>query len=218
MQNSARRHVLADVRLKIGLTQFALAKVLGCHLMTVQKIEQGILPLSEEMAGRVETELDVASAWLLANNPQTPPVTPRGSAWAKEHYELAQERKRMPKPGVVVVRDPSKPNLGLTYPLETVDLYIAWQIEELKILQKALLVGQKGYPGLGVIMFRLNKAAQDLAKEYEPDAATLEESSPECEELKKRYLAATIKRAEEEMRKPGSVTVTKTEVKKKQKS
>jgi DNA-binding XRE family transcriptional regulator len=50
---SHKRHVLAKIRHEIGLTQKELARILGVALISVQRIEQLSLALSEELAVRI---------------------------------------------------------------------------------------------------------------------------------------------------------------------
>src|SRR5258708_3282367 len=92
-QAPARRHVLADVRITAGLSQKGLAKLLGVAAISVQKIEQGRLAVSEERARKAEAELGVSAGWLLANDPKTRPVTPRGGRWTKALHEFTQGGK-----------------------------------------------------------------------------------------------------------------------------
>src|ERR1700730_13890862 len=87
---SAKKHVIADIRLKCGLTQPQLAKLLGVAGISLQRVEQGTLRMSEEMAAKAEKQLDVSGAYLLANDPTQAPVTPRGGLWNVEHYEFSQ--------------------------------------------------------------------------------------------------------------------------------
>src|SRR5580704_2415053 len=105
-QNPAKRHVIANVRLQCGLSQAELAKILargrkkGLAAVTVQRIEQGTLELSEDLARRAEEELGVSAAYLLANDLQEEPVTPKGGRWTTNLYEFAQGIQ-----GVAVVED-----------------------------------------------------------------------------------------------------------------
>src|ERR1700756_324956 len=89
-QPPARRHVLAEIRLKIGLSQAEFAKILDVAGSTIQKVEQGTLALSEELAVKAQKAFDVSASWLLANDPTQSAVTPRGSPWDKFYYELTK--------------------------------------------------------------------------------------------------------------------------------
>src|SRR6516164_9489950 len=89
-QQPAKRHVMAEIRLLLGLSQGEFAKLLGCSLSTVQRIEQNTLALSEELAAKAQKILDVSARWMLANDPEQMAVTPRGNLWTKDFYELTQ--------------------------------------------------------------------------------------------------------------------------------
>jgi transcriptional regulator with XRE-family HTH domain len=89
-QTSPKQDALLLVLFKCGLTQKEAAKLLGVATITINRICQGTLALSEELATKMEQELDVAATWILANDDQAPIVTPRGGLWSKELYEFAQ--------------------------------------------------------------------------------------------------------------------------------
>jgi transcriptional regulator with XRE-family HTH domain len=57
-QKPAKRHVLANARIEVGLSQVELADLLGCSTASVQRIEQGTLGLSEELALKVQEALE----------------------------------------------------------------------------------------------------------------------------------------------------------------
>ncbi len=104
-QRPAKRHVLADIRIKCGLSQPGLAKILGVAHVTVQRIEQGRLALSEDLARRAEEELGVSASYLLANDLQEEPVMPEGwmlddqhaTSLLKAHGEPSQKKCRQGK-------------------------------------------------------------------------------------------------------------------------
>ena len=73
MRVSPLRHPLAILRLAIGLTQPQLAELVQRSPRTIQAIELGKLPLSEELALRVAHATGIEAGWLLENNPATPP-------------------------------------------------------------------------------------------------------------------------------------------------
>ena len=87
-QKPARRHALFTVREKLGLTQAQLGAVLDCSGITVQRIEQGTLRMSEDLALKAQEKIDISAAWLLSNDRSQLPVTPRGNLWSKDFYEL----------------------------------------------------------------------------------------------------------------------------------
>src|SRR5262245_59957576 len=90
MRNLRNKHALAVVRKACGLTQKELAGLLGVSAITVQRIEQGSLALSEELARKAQEQLDVSSRWLLSGDPSQPPLTPRNTYWSKDLYEFRQ--------------------------------------------------------------------------------------------------------------------------------
>src|SRR5580765_809417 len=73
MRPSPLRHPLAVLRTTIGLTQKELAGLTGRAARTIQSIELGHLPLSEELALRIAQETGVDESWLLAGDPSVPP-------------------------------------------------------------------------------------------------------------------------------------------------
>ena len=78
MRPSPLRHTLAVLRKTIGFTQKEMADLLGRSARTVQAIELGQLPLTQELALKLEHETGVEVAWLLADKPDVPPR--RGSS------------------------------------------------------------------------------------------------------------------------------------------
>ena len=67
------RHTLAVLRKTIGFTQKEMADLMGRSARTVQAIELGQLPLTQELALKLEHETGVEVAWLLTDNPDVPP-------------------------------------------------------------------------------------------------------------------------------------------------
>ena len=90
MRNSRNRHVLASVRKACGLTQPQLAKLLEVAPISIARIELGTLGLSEELAKKIQDQLDVSAEWLLGNNSSIPPLSPRSGYWTKDLYEFRQ--------------------------------------------------------------------------------------------------------------------------------
>ena len=79
-QKPARRHVIADIRIKRRLTQKQLAQKLGVAGSTIQKIEQGTLRLSKKLAHRMEV-LGVSADHMLANEIPGERKTPVAIGW-----------------------------------------------------------------------------------------------------------------------------------------
>ena len=78
MRPSPLRHTLAILRTTIGLTQKELADMVGRAARSIQSIELGHLPLSEELALRIAQETGVDESWLLQGDTSLPPR--RGAA------------------------------------------------------------------------------------------------------------------------------------------
>lgn len=85
MRPSPLRHPLAVLRTTIGLTQKELADLVGRAARTIQSIELGHLPLSEELALRIAKETGVDESWLLQGDTSIPPQ--RGKALLAFSYE-----------------------------------------------------------------------------------------------------------------------------------
>jgi len=96
MRLSPLRHPLAILRLTIGLTQNEMADMVGRAARSIQAIELGKLPLSEELALLIAQATGIDPGWLLENNPATPPRKGLTAAHAgdttgvytREDYEL----------------------------------------------------------------------------------------------------------------------------------
>ena len=75
MRNYAPRHTLAVLRGIIGHSQQELADLVGRSPRTIQAIEIGRLPLSEDLAVRVSHETGVSMQWLLGGDLDAMPQT-----------------------------------------------------------------------------------------------------------------------------------------------
>lgn len=73
MRLSPLRHPLAVLRTTIGLTQKEMADLVQRSTRTIQAVELGQLPLSEDLAKAIAEATGVDQGWLLENNPKTPP-------------------------------------------------------------------------------------------------------------------------------------------------
>lgn len=73
MRRSPLRHPLAILRTTIGLTQKELAALVDRAARTIQSVELGQLPLSEDLALAMAQATGIDAGWLLENNPATPP-------------------------------------------------------------------------------------------------------------------------------------------------
>src|ERR1700730_12350703 len=149
-QRPAKRHVLADIRIRCGLSQPGLAKIFGGAHVTVQRIEQGRLSLSEDLARRAEEELGVSAAYLLANDPQEEPVTPKGGRWATDMYEFKQGIRSH-----AVEEMPSGSKRFHGRATDTVpgaaDSFVAYRTADYCAKIEAMLQATKGLPRQGIL-------------------------------------------------------------------
>jgi transcriptional regulator with XRE-family HTH domain len=183
-QAPARRHVLARVRIEAGLSQKELAKLLGVAGITIQKIEQGRLALSLELAEKAQNELGVSAAWLLNNDPKIDPVTFRGGSWGKIVYEYTQALR-----------------LERDFALDqSANAFTAWQIAELSARIAGLLTGSKGTPRQGILLHRLRQSLSELAEQFPADEAVLAQHAPRIAKLKAVFKHASGEITEEETR------------------
>jgi transcriptional regulator with XRE-family HTH domain len=195
-QRPALRHVLGKIRLECQLNQPQLGKLLGVAPITVQKIEQGRLGLSEDLAGKAESELDVAAAWLLANDPKTPPVTPRGGKWSKDFFEFAQgSRFFLLEKGKRGNR--YRINTGLA-PEGAANEFTAYLAADYSAQIHAMLEGCKASPRQGVLVHRLKQMLESLAEDFRPDKATLNQYAPKIAKLEKAFDRKSKQIAQEE--------------------
>jgi len=96
MRHSPLRHPLAILRTTIGATQKEMGQLAGRAARTIQSIELGHLPLTEELALRIAEATGIDETWLLEGNPEIPPR--RGSfilhagrpagVYTREDYEF----------------------------------------------------------------------------------------------------------------------------------
>jgi transcriptional regulator with XRE-family HTH domain len=73
MRRSPLRHPLAILRTTIGLTQKEMANLVDRTPSTIQSVELGKLPLSEDLAMLIAEATGADAGWLLEGNPDTPP-------------------------------------------------------------------------------------------------------------------------------------------------
>jgi transcriptional regulator with XRE-family HTH domain len=188
-QKPAKRHVLAEVRIKADLSQAELAKILGVATISVQKIEQGHLSLSEELAVKAQKELGVSAAWLLANDPAKPAVTPRGGLWTMEFYQFAQGSLD------AVGEEVGDKMLGQVrlYTLppsdndRAQDAFIALTRIETDSVIHALLEATKGRPVQGILIHRIRTMLNALREQFTPDKATLKKHRSRTQKARKTY-------------------------------
>lgn len=120
MRISPLRHPLAVLRTTLGLTQKEMAQLVQRSARTIQAIELGKLPLSEELALMIAQATGVDAGWLLEKNPDTPPrkglmAAHAGQAtgvYTREDYELHRSIMEAPiataKEAKAAIRDAAK--------------------------------------------------------------------------------------------------------------
>jgi len=73
MRRSPLKHPLAILRTTIGLTQKEMGDLVGRAARTIQSVELGNLPLSEDLAMSIAQATGIDAGWLLENNPEVAP-------------------------------------------------------------------------------------------------------------------------------------------------
>ena len=170
-QKPAKRHVLANARIEVGLSQVELADLLSCSTATVQRIEQGTLALSEELALKVQEALDISATWLLANDPVRPPITPGGGLWNRFNYEFARASQPEFEPVSILLRD----ELERENEVKREELSEDLAAREIYAMYRAMLKKARGSPKRTILKFRVATAFQELKKDFPPDEESFEE-------------------------------------------
>jgi transcriptional regulator with XRE-family HTH domain len=170
-QKPAKRHVLANARIEIGLSQVALADLLGCSTATVQRIEQGTLALSEELALKVQEALDISVTWLVANDPARPPLTSGGRFWNRFSYEIARASQPEFEPVDISLRD----ELERENEVKREELSEDLAALENYAMYRAMLKKARGSPMRTILRFRVAKFFQEQKKDFPFDKETFEE-------------------------------------------
>jgi transcriptional regulator with XRE-family HTH domain len=98
---SQQKTTVAVLRALLGLTVAQFAELIGKSVSTVNKLEVGLLALSEETAFRIKNQTGVSVAWLLNGNSKQKPYVerlPDGSTvlYTKERFERIQAGKLQP--------------------------------------------------------------------------------------------------------------------------
>jgi transcriptional regulator with XRE-family HTH domain len=168
MRKSPLRHPLAVVRVKIlGLTQRELAAMIGCSKVTIQKIElrDKKLSLPPALASRLEHEIGVSAAYLLAGNTRKPPITPRGGPLTKLGYEAHRAK----------LEAGMRPEKSVFFPFR--------EMAELAAISSA--AGDRGR--LAFFNYKLERTIRELRREFGADEAARELVLSTCghERLKK---------------------------------
>jgi transcriptional regulator with XRE-family HTH domain len=90
MRVSPRRHVLVEMRQRLGLTQSQMGALIGVSRRTVQSIELGTMPMSERIAYAICEKTGVRPDWLLKNDLKSLARQPDLFKDIHRHYEWAQ--------------------------------------------------------------------------------------------------------------------------------
>jgi transcriptional regulator with XRE-family HTH domain len=192
-QKPAKRHVIADVRIETELSQAQLASVLGCATITVRRIEQGTLKLTEKLALKAQQAFDVSAHWLLANDPSQPAKTPRGGLWTKDFYELTSGT-------------PQGHSWRVTHDVPMADAeklttaFTTLQALEINAQVCAMLEGARGLPKQGILLHRLRKMLKEQEKDFPLDKKTLDQHQAEIQKARNEYdaLSAKLTRSDNE--------------------
>ena len=168
MRKSPLRHPLAVVRVKIlGITQRELAEMVGCSKVTIQKVElrDKKLSLPPALASRIEHEVGVSAAYLLAGDARKPPVTPRGGPLTKLAYEAHRAK----------LEAGMRPEKSVFFPFR--------EIAELGAIASA--AGGKGR--LAFFNYKLDRILREMRKDFGADDKAREMIVGACghERLKK---------------------------------
>lgn len=150
MRKSLLRHPLAVVRVKIlGMTQRQLADLVGCSKVAIQKIElrDKKFRLPPALASRIEHEVGVSAAYLLAGDAKKPPVTPRGKPLTRLGFEGHR----------ATLEAGMRPEKSAFFPFR--------EIAELGAIASA--AGDKGR--LAFFNYKLDCAVRELRKEFGAD-------------------------------------------------
>ena len=170
-QKPAKRHVLANARIEIELSQADLADLLGCSTATVQRIEQGTLGLSEELALKVQEALDISATWLLANDPARPPITPGDRFWNRFNYQFARASQPEFEPVDISLRG----ELEKENEVKLEELSEDLAAREIDAMYRAMLKKARGSPNRTILRYRVVKAFQEIKKDFPPDKESFEE-------------------------------------------
>jgi transcriptional regulator with XRE-family HTH domain len=90
MRPSPQKHTLAILRLTIGLSQKEMAGLVKRSARTIQAVELGQLPLSDDLGREICRQTGVSQKWLIANDLKDPIRDKRGKAYSRQSYETQQ--------------------------------------------------------------------------------------------------------------------------------
>ena len=188
MRRSPLLHPVAVLRTTIGLTQKQLGDFVNRAARTIQSIELGKLPLTEELALRIAEATGVDEAWLFAGNPHTPPIkgiilihAGRGKGeYTKADYEYYRAYVETP-----IVSDPiwkpvfedakAKGSNEVDIPLEALTKagVLKKQQEILDLIERDLitqlrmiLAQSESTKDMRLLRWKIRRFLEDLAKEF----------------------------------------------------
>jgi transcriptional regulator with XRE-family HTH domain len=95
---SLKRTTVAVLRQELQMSVEEFARLINRSPSTIEKLESGLLALSEELAFEIAKESGIAVGWLLEGNPKIKPyrIDPADDSkitWSKEIFELVQASK-----------------------------------------------------------------------------------------------------------------------------
>jgi transcriptional regulator with XRE-family HTH domain len=90
MRRSPKRHPLATLRLRLGLTQKEMGNLAGVAAVTIKKIETGQLGLSGKLAEHIAMVTNVDEEWLVSGDPKGEIIAEDGTPYTRAHFEDRQ--------------------------------------------------------------------------------------------------------------------------------
>src|SRR5262245_36246182 len=87
MKPSKLRHPLAILRQLCGLGQKVLADLVKCAPVTIQRHENGSLPLRDDRAQRISDETGIHPKWLLNGDTSAPPMSARWQPFTRATFK-----------------------------------------------------------------------------------------------------------------------------------
>lgn len=94
MSRSQKKSTLAVLRGVMGITAKQMAIRLGCGPDSIKSIEINRADLGEERAQKLFHDTGISLSWLLANDPNVPPVTSTGERYTHERFVQYKAKKK----------------------------------------------------------------------------------------------------------------------------
>ena len=152
MKHSPRRHVLAILRLALGLGQKEMADAVGTSRATIQAVELGHLKLSNLLAMKISKTTGADLGWLLDNDLDAPAIAVSGNPYNRYHFESFQAAKSAP--------------LAESQIETTPDYLLSYYTRLRGIFASA---GAKGEQRWQLAFYKLDCVIDDLRKEFGTD-------------------------------------------------